>query len=226
MTVPESSRGPSTSWEVGTAEQARLLSDPGSRAFFVPFLGRTRSVKAAAEEMGCRLDAMYYRVRRFLRAGLLQVVGETPRAGRPVKLYRSVADSFYVPFGLTPYAELEERIRRDLRSEEDRMVKALARAVRLSGREGRRIYRRADGEVMVDSAADTAPPGDWAEMVRAWPPQVPVTERVGGELALTHAEAKALLLGFRSLSERYEGLPEDGARRVYLFHFGLAPRED
>lgn len=213
--------------EVTTAGQARLLSDPTSRAYFFPFLGRTRSVKAAAEEVGCRLDAMHYRVRRFLEAGLVRVVEEVPRAGRPIKLYRSMADSFYVPFDLTPYAEVEERIRRDLREEEERMVEALARAVRLSGVEGRRIYRRADGEVMVGSAADTAPPGDWAETVHAWPRHLPVAERVSGELALTHAEAKALLLAFQSLTERYQGPRQggEGKRRVYLFHFGLAPRE-
>ncbi|HKI57965.1 MAG TPA: hypothetical protein VKA00_01950 [Trueperaceae bacterium] len=227
MTAPDSSSVPGSAWEVTTALQARLLSDPAGRSYFIPFLARTRSVKAAAAEVGCRLDAMHYRVTRFLAAGLLGVVGETPRAGRPIKLYRSVADTFYIPFGLTPYAELEERIRRDLRSEEDRLVAALAHAVRLSGREGRRIYRSDDGEVMVDAAADTAPPSDWFEMVRSWPPHLPVTERVGGELALTHSEAKELLLAFRALTVRHEGRQTDasGERRVYSFHFDLAPRE-
>jgi len=223
--LSDSSSAAVAAWRVETARQAALLSDPVGRAFFYPFLARTRSVKEAADELGCRLDATHYRVRRFLEAGLLRVVGKRPRAGRPIKLYRSVADVIYVPFDLTPFAELEERIRKDVRAEEDRLVTALARAVRLSGREGRRLYRRANGELMVDAGSESGRDSDWGELIRTWPASVPVTERMGGELALTHAEAKTLLLAFRELTERYPvpGADVDDDRRTYHFYFGLAP---
>lgn len=225
MTPDNSSRSDGSAREAGTPEQAKLLSDPVSRAFFVPFLARTRSVKEAADEVECALDAMHYRVRRFLAAGLLEVVGERARAGRPIKLYRSVADAFYVPFALTPYAEIEERIRRDVLAEDQRVVAALARAVRASGLEGRRIYRLDDGEVMIDAAADLGPRADWGDMVRAWPEHVPVAERIDGELELTHAEARALLLAFRSLTDRRqaEGSEHGGKRRTYHYQYALVP---
>lgn len=224
MTPQDSSRRTEHGWEVGTAEQAGLLSDPAARTYFVPFLARARSVKAAAEEVGCRLDAMYYRVRRFVRAGLLRVVEVTPRAGRPIKLYRSVADAFYIPFRLTPYAEIEERIRRDVQAEDARLVVALARAVRASGLEGRRLYRAPDGEVMMEASGDPGPRDDWAATVRAWPDHRPVAERVSGELELTHAEARALLLAFGELAARYRAPEHDvDTRKPYLFQFAVVP---
>ncbi|HKI55965.1 MAG TPA: hypothetical protein VKB31_02345 [Trueperaceae bacterium] len=225
MLTDESSSPRAAPWQVRTAHQARLLSDPSSRRYFLPFLAQTRSVKAAAEEAGCKLDAMHYRVRRFLGAGLLRVVAERPRAGRAIKLYRSVADALYVPFWLTPYAEIEERIRRDVLAEDERVVAALARGVRASGLEGRRIYRRDDGEVMVDSAAHVGPRREWSAMVRAWPEHLPVAERIGAELELTHAEARELLLAFQELADRYRrrDVAVDGGRRRYHYQIAVVP---
>lgn len=227
MTPTDSSRTPGDALEVTTSLQARLLSDPASRAFFLPFLARTRSVKAAAEEVGCPLDAMHYRVRRFLGAGLLRIVEERPRAGRAIKLYRSVADALYVPFALTPYAELEERIRRDVLAVDERVVAALGRAVRASGLEGRRLYRQPDGEVVVDAAGDARPRAGWRDMVLAWPEHQPVAERLDGELELTHAEARELLLACQALADRYAGRDDadGGRRRSYHFQFTVVPWE-
>ncbi len=228
MTPQDSSRGADRAWQVTTTDQARLISDPRSRAFLVPFLGRKRSVSEAAREVGCPLDAMHYRVRRFAAAGLVKAVEERPRAGRAIKLYRAVADAFYVPFELTPYAEIEERIRKDILDDDERMVRILARAVRASGLEGRRLYRTADGDPVYASANDDGPPQDWRETVRTWPEQRAVADHVGAVLELSHREALELLASCQDLLDRLRDRGGDGTvvRRPYRFQFAVVPWDD
>ncbi len=227
MEQQNSSSVSGSAWEVRTPLQARLLSDATSRAYFLPFLGRTRSVSQAAQEVGCALDAMHYRVRRFLAAGLLEIQGERPRAGRPIKLYRSVSDSFYIPFALTPYSEVEERILDDMKGEDERVVKALARALRAGGAEGRRLYRRADGQDMYESASDAGAGRDWRTVMGAWPANLPVSERVGMEFALTDGEARRMLIELYELLERYRTLERDERpRRIYHAQVAVVPWQD
>lgn len=226
MTPSDSSSSGGPAWEVRTPLQARLLTDATSRAYFMPFLARTRSVAQAAGELGCALDAMYYRVRRFLAAGLLEVVGQRRRAGRPIKLYRSVADAFYIPFALTPFTEIEERVRHDVAAEDEAVVAALARALRDYGLEGRRLYRLPDGEDMMESAADAGEAREWRQVVRSWPAHRPVAERTSSELDLTDAEARELLLALFALQDRYRrDRAGKGRRRRYHLQFALVPWE-
>ena len=46
-------------------------------------------------------------MRRFLELGLLKISGERPRGGRAVKLYRSAADLFFIPYEATSAETLE-----------------------------------------------------------------------------------------------------------------------
>lgn len=210
-----------------TELQARLLTDAVSRSYFMPFLARTRSVSEAAVERGCALDAMHYRVRRFLAAGLLRVVGQRPRAGRPIKLYRSIAEALYIPFALTPYAEVEERIRHEVRHEDEHVVAQLARALRRGGLEGRRLYRQPDGEEMLEAAGSAGGAQDWHRVVRSLPPHQPVAERVSSEMVLTDAQAGELLAALADLQERFRaaGPSSHGRRRAYHLQFAVVPAD-
>jgi hypothetical protein len=137
---------------VRDSKQARLLSDPASFKYFEPFVARERSVKAAADELGCNLDTMLYRVKKFLEVGLLEVTRLEQRAGRPIRHYRSVADAFFVPFEVTPYAELEERLETHMQAQLSLLVKGIARSLRERRWSGQRIYRNAAGEVWREGA--------------------------------------------------------------------------
>ncbi|MBA2664529.1 MAG: helix-turn-helix transcriptional regulator, partial [Chloroflexi bacterium] len=81
---------------------AALLVDPDERRYFEPFLGRERTVTEAARELGVPPNGMRYRVRRMAKLGLLRIVREQPRAGRPMRVYRSVADRLFVPYVASP----------------------------------------------------------------------------------------------------------------------------
>lgn len=126
--------------------QARILVDQETRRYFLPFLGREATISEAAAEVDCKPSAMLYRVGTFVRAGLLEVVREEPRAGRAIKVYRSTADAYFVPYSLTPFATLEEGFRRHYEANARLIAKSLARVFTERGWDGYRIFRADDGQ--------------------------------------------------------------------------------
>lgn len=110
MTGSDSGSVPGPVHTVTDPRLAALLTDPVARRFYEPFLARTLSVSAAAQEVGCSLDAMLYRVRVFVRAGLLRVAEERPRKGRAIKLYQTVFPAYFVPHRVTPFTTVEDRL--------------------------------------------------------------------------------------------------------------------
>jgi hypothetical protein len=207
-------------------KQAALLSDLESAVYFEPFLARERTASQAAAELGCRLDTLLYRVRTFLAAGLLVVTRLEPRAGRPVKHYRSSADAYLIPFGVTPYADLEERIRELLHADEDAVVRGLARVLRSSHQDGQRLYRTARGEVFRQSAdaLGRGLPLDDPAALEHYTRQggTVVGERLNVTLYLSDSAARALLAQFYSLWQRHGRTPDpEAATKPFYFSFVL-----
>ncbi len=234
MTEEDSGRPPAETFHtVADTEQARLLSNRGSFRFFEPFIAKEQSATAAAAEVGCALDTMLYRIKTFLRAGLLQVAKLEKRAGRPVKHYRSAYDAYFIPFEVTPFANLEERMREHYRSLEAVTVPAAAKLLRKSGLEGYEFYRHAEtGTVWGSSAARR---GELSDLLRLFhnphDPEIRDAYRgmLGGdfnsELYLTYDEAKALMLRFYELrSEAVANQPKPGTN-TYLLSVRFLPLE-
>ena len=136
MTVPDSG----SFFTITDGEQAWLLTEPTSKEFFKPFLACERSASEAATIMRCSLNTMLYRIKTLLRAGLLEVIREEPRKGRAVKIYRSVHDAYFVPFSVTPYATLEERLEVQAEPIFAGLIRAYAAALRRDNRYGHHIF--------------------------------------------------------------------------------------
>ncbi len=66
------------------------------------FTPEARGVADAARALDVTTEWLYKRVRRLERAGLLTVQDTRPRAGRAIRRYRAVAETFFVPFSLVP----------------------------------------------------------------------------------------------------------------------------
>ncbi len=155
MEEPDSPRPFTVSDQV----QARFLTDPAKKTFFTPFLARERRVAEAAAELGCSVNRMLYQVRTLLGCGLLHVLREEPRAGRAVKVYRSVHDAYFVPFHATPYATLEQRITVQGDPIWAGLVAAYADALRRSKRHGHLLHRTGDVVHTTDQLPDHTPTG-------------------------------------------------------------------
>jgi hypothetical protein len=89
---------------------ADWLTSPEAPHLLRPFLGRSASVSEAAGMLRLSVKDMHYRTRRMVSLGILEVVEEVARAGRPVKRYATNCDEFFVPFALTQATTVAERL--------------------------------------------------------------------------------------------------------------------
>ncbi len=161
MTDPDSGSFPAGNFHtVSDPTQARLLTEPKSKAFFKPFLAAERSASEAAAELGCGLSRVLYRIKTLLDAGLLEPTREKKRKGRAIKYYRSVHDAYFVPFVLTPYATLEERLEAQAAPIFADLIRSYADALGRSERYGNYLFRTTDGAVATtDAVPELLPSG-------------------------------------------------------------------
>lgn len=145
---------------VTNSRQAQLLTDPKSKEFFKPFLATERSVTQAAKELGCNLNTMLYRVKILQAAKLIKVTRREKRKGREIKYYRSVHDAYFIPFRLTSYATLEERLEVQGEPIFATLIRAYAHALRQHDRFGNYVFKgEAGGVVTTDLVPDVLPSG-------------------------------------------------------------------
>jgi len=204
--------------EVRDPVQARLLTDPTSRALLEPFVGSEKSVTQAAAEIGCSVQRLLYRIRQFQEAGLLEEVRQEPRAGRPIRVYRAVADGFHIPFALTPFADMEALIAKQHAPTDRLRNRASARLALEGSSGGRRIYRdAASGEL--HSESDTPAPDNLTERMRGQ-----AGNDVTLEVYLKPEAARAFALELRDLCARFQDATLPGMQgQRFLVHLGLLP---
>lgn len=203
----------------------RVISDPAAADALVnpytlrqlePFLGREATVSEAARDSGDKPNTVLARLRRFKRLGLVAVVREQKRAGRAIKVYRSVADVFFVPFEATRAETLEA-----LMAERDGYYERLLRRGVVRARSesvgswGTRIYRDARGRLQLQMALT---PGENLTLLD--PGQPAVLSAWRDSVYLDYPDAKALQRELFALLERYQ--QKEGAQR-YIVRLGLAP---
>ena len=197
-------------------EAAAILTNPHTLRQLEPFLARETTVKEAAEETGEKPNTVLSRVRRFVKLGLLEVVREEPRQGRALKVYRSTADGFFIPFEATSAESLEAALAERDAYWQDLLRHNVVRA-RLEKVEtyGTRIYKDSRGRLQVQMAVTpernytTLAPDDPA-VLSAWRDAV----------YLDFEDAKTLQREMFSLLKRYQ--QKRGAQR-YIVRLGLAP---
>lgn len=74
-----------------------VFTNPNQRRILMWFTGGARSAGEAAAALGMDLRRLHYHLGRMKSLGLLTEVGHRRRPGRPIKLYRAVGDSFFIP---------------------------------------------------------------------------------------------------------------------------------
>jgi hypothetical protein len=224
MSVFYSSRPPSGAfYRVHTTAQAAVLDERDVARFFHPFLGRERTVSQAAAEVGCKLNAMHYRVKTFLEAGLLRVVREQKRAGRPVKVYRSVADAFFVPFQLTSHVTRQEGWLAHIEPVARSIAQSMAERYLTRERAGQCVFRDDSGHLISLGGRELP---ESAEIVfHPDADQRPLGTDRYGNIFLTEDEARALEHDLVELFGRYLKLWHSDAqvRREHLFLYAFVP---
>ena len=190
--------------------------NPTTLRQLAPFLGRERTVGQAATESGELANTVLKRAKRFLAAGLLEVSGTLPRRGRPMKLYRTIADLFFVPFEATAAESLETSLaERDAYWERLLRRNVVRARMEALGTWGTRVYRDERGRLQVQTAV--TPEADATTLDAAAPA---VLSSWRDSVTLDFEDAKALQREMYELLLRYE--QKQGAQR-YIVRLALAP---
>ncbi|UCH26741.1 MAG: hypothetical protein JSV66_03580 [Trueperaceae bacterium] len=161
---------------------------------------------------------MLKRVQGFLDLGLLEVAEIVARRGRGIKLYRTTAKSYFIPFHATSAETLESALAEKDAYWERLLRRNVVRArLEAVGTWGTRIYRDNRDRLQVqmaiapDKNVTTLDP-DSPAVVSAW----------RDSLYLDFDEAKELQHELFDLIKRYQR--KRGAQR-YVLRLGLAPLE-
>lgn len=204
---------------MASRELADLLTRPESLEQIEPFVGRESSVAAAARRTGTRPNTMLARVKRWQRLGLLTATRRVPRRGRPVTLYRTAADAYFIPFDTTSAETLETGLAQRDAWWERRLRRSVVRARQQQvGSWGTRIYR--DGRGRLQTQMAVSPERNWTNLDPTGPA---VLSAWRDGLRLDFEDAKRLQREMFELLLRYQRL--DGAQR-YMIRLGLAPVAD
>lgn len=198
---------------VTDTEMARLLIDPDHLRYIAPFLALERTVNEVALETNSTLSTTYRRVRRYCDAGILRVVRIERRKGKPLKVYRTVSDAFFVPHRVTDGQEVNsERWQRHWERDFGRGVR------HAFGREldgwGQRLYRN-DG--VFTSSLARGPHEDVDPLGSDMPA---LYSRFHDSLYLDFGEAKALQRELDTLFQKYMNL--QGQQR-YMIRISFVP---
>lgn len=133
--------------EVTDPAMAAILTDPNRVRFLRPFVGRDATVSQVAAELEISPNALLYRVRRMVDAGLLRVVETRPRAGRAIKVYRSSHDGYRVPMSAMRYDDIRHRVDTYGRPLLEDLSRAYTAALLAAPRHDRVIARTRTGDV-------------------------------------------------------------------------------
>lgn len=224
MSVYYSSRPPSVAFfRVHKTLQAAILDDQTLARFFYPFVGKEKTVSQAAAEIGCKLNAMHYRVRTFVEAGLLRVVREEKRAGRPVKVYRAVADAFFVPFRLTSHATQQEGWLAHIEPVARRIAQSMVEQDLAREVAGQCIFRDECDNLVSLGGRELS--GGSEIVFHPDAHQKPLGSDRFGNIFLTETEARGLERELVELFGRYLQLwhSDTQVRREHLFLYAFAP---
>lgn len=87
---------------VTSADVSAVLARGRGTQYLGPYFGDGNSIAEAARELGQPLSKVHYWTHRWHDLGLLTIKSTSPRMGRPVRHYCTVADEFEVPAHLLP----------------------------------------------------------------------------------------------------------------------------
>ncbi len=223
MKAPESHRGEAediTASNGATIVRNRAIADlltrPGALDQLEPFLARETSVSEAAARSGIKPNTMLARVRRWLEMGLLVETRSIRRHGRPIRLYRTASDAYFVPFDTTSAESLEAGLAERDEWWEKRLRRSVIRArQQQAGTWGTRVYRDVRGRMQMQMAV--SPERNWTNLNPGAPA---VLSAWRDSLQLDFEDAKRLQHELFALLLRYQQL--EGSQR-YIIRLGLAP---
>lgn len=79
-----------------------------------------------APQANLKLNTLWHRVNKWCQQGILEVTHEEHRKGRAIKLYRTTAEAFFIPFSATKNLALEDMLMSLIAQEEQLFHRGVA----------------------------------------------------------------------------------------------------
>lgn len=185
--------------DVSDAEKASVFASSRTRGLILDLACHERSLRELSTASGLSMSHLKYHIDRLLRFGLVKVAREERRAGRPIKRYRAVARSFFVPARLSQ-GSVGDKLSAELRA-------SLEQARSVSAEEG----------VLFSYEPEFGP-----RMHRVTSSS-PAAFEIWSVLSLSNDDARALAGELKAILARYEKTRRQGSR-VFLAHAAIAKR--
>jgi hypothetical protein len=115
--------------EITDRAAVHYLTSLENLRYLEPFMGAPHTVKDAATLLKLKPNSLLYRVKRLVELGLLEVVETRQRKGRGVKIYRSSADEYFVPYAATNAKTPEEWLLRWEQGFREQLIKVSTRTI-------------------------------------------------------------------------------------------------
>ena len=206
-------------------ETAELLVNHKTSRLLVPFMKRELSLTAAAAILGVKLPTLHHHVAKFISAGLLEVTRSEPRAGRPVKHYRSTAKIFFVPFHVTRSETLERLLTEVTAAGNSRFYREVTRTLQqISPTWGLHLHCSEEEQINYSFTPDEKTKlGTLIDALLA--PGAPAAISTEGEMTFDYETAKAFQNDLFRLVQRYDK-KQLLAGQPYAYRVGLVPIQD
>ena len=206
-------------------EAANLLTDPAQLELLEPFFRGDVVLGELAKELGVKLNTLLYRVNKLVDLGLVEVVREEPRRGKPVKIYRAAAGAFFVPFESTTSVSLGGLLGSMTEEGERLFYRELARGLQTFAPSwGLRVVLNNQKQLAI--VMSTSQGGYTEEFTDAFfGPAAPALYLGDGALTLDFATAKRMQRELFELFRRYTNEQKAGGQR-YAYRLGLTPVVD
>ena len=205
---------------VQNEKAAQLLVDLEQVNLVLPFMGRERRIGEVAEALGMAVDAMTYRVKRFMKLGILEETRKEPRKGRAISYYRA-APAFFVPLKVIPNRTTEDLLMEADAAMRKQVVESMTRALyeAVSFQDwGMLVQADPNGKAQLGLVP---PSHDWG-FEKLLSPDAPALLSSWLPLRLEFEDAKALQQELFGLIEAYA---QKQGPNAYLLGLALAPVE-
>lgn len=219
---------PQTHWHTITdSRAAAFLVNAEHSQYFVPFLDRECTVKQLSEEIPCTPLQAYRAVELMEDLGLIAVVRKQSRRGKPIKVYRSVAQALFVPFKHAPHNSFQDMMVSRDNIWRDLLFHSLMAQFHEVADEARQElglrFVRDGGVPYVVQAVGSGENGRPGLVAHFRKPEAPAIRDDWRILKLTAEQAKELQQEFAALLDRYSRQQEG---REYICRVALAPYKE
>ena len=202
---------------INNSKTAQILLTEELQSHLITFSSHPKTIKKAALELGMTIKDLYYHVNKLCAHNLLEVVTTKPRAGRPIKYYRTSAENFIIPYQTSQVTSLKEFAEIIINAffeafyhsyfPKDFISQVGIKVHIKNGRYIKFFVQESDG---------------WHDKLE-FPKPYNLNTIELAILYLSEKEAKALRQDLFSVFNRYNRkLPQNNSQKLFLFHWGLA----